>query len=87
MANFAYPSYAYTVSDGYATQTDILTTNLSASDTNLADAPRYDGVGWHRTDPGALLRGECVGSYYGGEQWCADGYLGVGRQLRGIPLQ
>jgi hypothetical protein len=87
--HFAFPNHAFTVADGYAEQGDIITAkdNLAVSDENLAGAPRYDGVGWHRTDPLRLLRGECIGTYYGGEQWCADGYDGVGRQMRGVSIE
>jgi hypothetical protein len=86
---FFNPNYAYTIGDGYAIKSDIVTTNTSgdASDAAIGDAPRYDGVGWHRTDPLRLLRGECIGTYYGGEQWCADGYSGVGRQTRGVSFE
>lgn len=85
-ASFAYPNFAWTVDDGYKeTLTDDLNTDLSASDANNVDFPSYDGVGWRRTDPVALLNGDCVGTYFGGERYCADGY-GVGQQLRGVPL-
>ncbi len=85
---FRYPNLPFTNADGYrSVAQDILTTDLSASDSSQADFQKYDYTGWHRTDPLALLRGDCVGSYYGGEQFCADGYLGVGRQLRGIPFE
>lgn len=85
-ASFAFPNNAHTFVDGYAIKNDVLTTDLSASDTNSADFPKYDYVGWHRTDPRRLLRGECIGTYYGGEQFCADGYEGIGRQIRGVPI-
>jgi len=92
----------YTIPDGYYQITkDILTTDLRASDqTNSAFAndltdplanttgySSYDYAGWHRRDPTLLLNGECVGSYIGGQQFCADGYDGVGRVLRGISIQ
>jgi hypothetical protein len=85
-ASFAFPNHAFTFADGYAIANDILTTDLGASDSNSEDFPRYDYVGWHRTDPKRLLRGECIGTYYGGEQFCADGYEGIGRQMRGVPI-
>ena len=81
---FTYPHFAWTAQDGYRViSTDDLNTDLSASDANNEDFPSYDGVGWHRTDPLALLQGECIGTYYGGERYCADGY-GVGQQIRGV---
>lgn len=86
-STFSFPNPAFTTADGYATKNDIITTNLSSVDSSMSDFPRYDYVGWHRTDPRRLLRGECIGTYYGGEQFCADGYGGVGRQLRGVSIQ
>jgi len=79
---------AFNVVDGYKQVTkDLLTTDLSGSDEYNVDFNSYDYDGWHRTDPVLLLQGACVGSYLSGEQFCADGYEGVGRMLRGIPLQ
>lgn len=102
MSTFNYPHFPRTNADGYMMVTeDILTTDLGGTDAtlgatsvtdggtadqSLTDLPPYDYAGWHRTDPVALLRGDCVGTYYGGEQYCADGYLGVGRQLRGLSI-
>jgi hypothetical protein len=71
---------------GYATNSDKLTGDFDSSDRDLEDFPKYDQVGWHRTNPKKLVKGDCIGTYIGGEQWCADGYLGVGRQTRGVPL-
>jgi len=86
-ANFSYPNYAYTRTDGYRTvDKDLLTSDLSASDASQVDFPKYDYAGWHRTNPEVLIRGGCIGTYIGGEHYCADGYLGVGRQLRGLPI-
>jgi len=86
MSTFFQPNAAFTFADGYATNTDKLTGDFTGSDADLEDFPRYDQVGWHRTDPKKIVQGKCIDSYIGGEQWCADGYLGVGRQTRGIPL-
>jgi len=85
---FEFPNYPFTLVDGYhQVSKDILTTDLSASDAfNVGFAP-YDYAGWYRTDPVELLSGKCVGSYIGGYQFCADGYGGVGRQLRGLSFQ
>lgn len=58
----------------------------SPSDVSQGDFPSYDYTGWRRTDPISLLNGECVGTYIGGELFCADGYNGVGGQLRGISI-
>ncbi len=85
-STFAYPNHAFTVADGYARQNDTITTDMTSSDAALADFPAYDHVGWHRTNPQQLFDGECIGTFIGGEQYCADGYGGVGRQLRGIPF-
>lgn len=80
-------NYAFTLADGYRqTIKDIVNTDLSASDAANKDFPAYDYSGWNRIDPVALLNGECVGSYFGGALYCADGYDGVGRMLRGISV-
>lgn len=85
---FEFPHYQATLADGYHQVTkDLLTTNLGASDAFNENFPHYDFAGWHRTNPTDLLTGVCVGSYIGGEQYCADGYSGVGRTLRGMSLQ
>lgn len=87
-SRFEFPNYQATITDGYHQVTkDLLTTDLSASDAFNQDFPTYDYAGWHRTNPTDLLTGICVGSYIGGEQYCADGYSGVGRALRGMSLQ
>lgn len=87
-SRFVYPNYARTNADGYKNVAkDILTTDLGASDASQQNFQAYDYSGWHRTDPVALLRGDCVGSYFGGQQFCADGYDGIGRMVRGISIQ
>lgn len=84
---FHYPHFPYAISDGYKTEPDLINTNLTLSDQSQEDFMSYDYSGWHRTDPAALLRGECLDTYYGGEWGCADGYEGVGRVIRGVPFE
>jgi len=85
---FEYPNYQRTDADGYhQVKVDLLTSDLSGSDEYNENFSPYDYAGWHRTDPVQLLNGECVGSYIGGEQFCADGYESVGGVLRGFSLQ
>src|SRR5258708_6515106 len=80
--------FPFTIADGYRQKTkDILTTDLTFSDIVNTGFPAFDFAGYHRTDPVMLLRGDCIGSYIGGFMFCADGYNGVGRQLRGLPIQ
>lgn len=80
--------YSFTATDGYKQMTkDLLTTDLSFSDASNENFPSYDYAGYHRTDPVLLLNGECVGSYIGGEMYCADGYNGVGVAIRGMSVQ
>ena len=80
--------YPFTIVDGYRQKTvDILTTNLDYSDTVNTGFPAYDFAGYHSTDPVLILSGVCVGSYIGGVQYCADGYNGVGLQVRGLNVQ
>lgn len=87
-SRFEFTEYQYTTPDGYHQVTkDLLTTDLSGSDASNQNFPTYDYAGWHRTNPVDLLKGICVGSYIGGEMFCADGYSGVGRVVRGLSLQ
>jgi intein/homing endonuclease len=84
---FAYPNEIFTISDGYKTvDADVLTTDLSGSDAENINFRKYDFAGYHRTDPKLLLAGSCLDTYIGGELYCADGYDGVGRQLRGVSI-
>lgn len=80
--------YARTNVDGYKEQKDIITSskNLQIVDNINEGFPSYDYAGWHRTSIPDLLSGKCLGSYFGGEQGCADGYDSTGG-LRGIPIQ
>lgn len=80
--------FPFNIVDGYHQKTkDILTTNMAYSDAVNTGFAAYDYAGYHRTDPVMLLNGSCIGSYIGGYYGCADGYSGVGIQLRGQPIQ
>lgn len=68
--------------DGYrATTPDILTTDLTASDTNTEDFPSYDYTGYRRSSLQSLFTGDCVSSYAGGE---FDGGRGLFFQDRNL---
>jgi hypothetical protein len=84
---FAYPNYARTAADGYKERVDIVNKDLDPIDAANEDFPPWDYTGWRRTHPADMLAGKCVGTYYGGEHNCADGYDGVGRQVRGLSFQ
>jgi hypothetical protein len=88
ICSFYDPNYAFTVQDGYRERNLVgqLTTDLDYSDQERIDFRAYDFSGWHRTDPSMLFKGECLDTYIGGENFCADGYLGIDRQVRNIPL-
>jgi hypothetical protein len=83
---FFEPHYARTDADGYRTQKDLLTTDFSDDEAEQIDFAPFDYAGYRRTDPVDLLAGKCVGSYYGGQYFCADGYGGVGMQVRGLDI-
>lgn len=84
---FEYGNYAYRYEDGYKViEKDLVTTDLSMSDLATENFRSYVSVGYNRIDPTLLFKGACVGSYWGGEQYCSDGYLGIGRRLRGLPF-
>jgi len=86
-AHFDYPNYPRTDADGYKEIIkDFITTDLSASQASEENFPRYDFAGWRRTNPLDIIRGTCIGTYIGGERFCADGYDGVGRMVRGISV-
>ena len=84
---FQYPHYPRTDADGYKEKVDVVqgTSNLATLDDDNSDLPSWDYSGWRRDHPQDIYSGKCVGSYIGGEFYCADGYDGAGRQLRGIP--
>lgn len=79
----------YTVADGYRqnNRVGMLIADSAANDEERVDFPGYDFVGWHRTDPALFFTGQCVDSYLGGESFCADGYMGINRQIRNISFQ
>jgi hypothetical protein len=80
--------YARTDEDGYRERVDILTgsAELSITDDENADFPQYDQSGWDRTHMADYLSGKCVGTYFGGEYGCADGYEDDGA-IRGLSIQ
>jgi hypothetical protein len=54
--------------DGYrAANEDVITTDLSASDTNTSDFPNFDFTGYHKPSLQSTFSGDCVNSYVGGE--------------------
>jgi len=68
--------------DGYrAANTDILTTDLTASDDNTENFPSYDYTGYHRPSLQATFSGECVRSYVGGEFDGGRGFFFQDRSL------
>lgn len=84
---FDYPNYAFNLVDGYRQTTkDVVNTDYSVNDAANAGFPAFSYSGYYRTDPVALLNGECVGLYFGGEIGCIDGY-GNDMRLRGISVQ
>lgn len=78
----------YTLADGYKHYDRVgqLTSDIGTEESERIDFPRYDFVGWHRTNPADILKGKCLDSYIGGEYNCADGYNGISTQVRGIPV-
>lgn len=80
--------YARTITDGYRNRVDILTgsSSLDVIDNTNAGFLPWDNRGWGRTYLPDLLAGKCVGSYFGGEYGCADGYESTG-SIRGLSVQ
>lgn len=80
---FNYPNFPYSIVDGYRQITeDLLTTDLTASDANAVNFPTYPFNDWVRGDLDILFKGGCLDSYIGVTTGCADGYGGVGLQVR-----
>jgi hypothetical protein len=83
---FDYDFNIFTETDGYRVTSKVgtLITDLGNHEDERIDFPAYDKVGWHRTDPKLFFQGKCMDSYFGGEAFCADGYLGVNNQIRNM---
>lgn len=81
-------NYARTDEDGYRERVDILTATaeLSVTDEANDDFPAQDQRGWTRTHMEDYLSGKCIGTYFGGEYGCADGYESDG-SIRGLSIQ
>ena len=80
--------YARTNEDGYRMRVDIVSggKNLDVIDAANTGFPIYDQTGWDRTFMPDYLSGKCVGTYFGGEYGCADGYEDDG-PIRGLGIQ
>lgn len=81
--------YARTNEDGYRNRVDIVTSenDLKVVEDANADFPSYDLAGYDRTYMGDYLSGKCVGTYFGGEYGCADGYDNGTGAVRGLSVQ
>jgi hypothetical protein len=84
---YDYPTYPNNINGYRQIPRDFHNVDLSKSDALNENFPAYDYAGYHRQDPGMLIEGACLGTYQGGEMYCQDDETGVGRVLRGIPLQ
>src|SRR5690606_35893971 len=81
-------AYPRTNTDGYRGHKDI---NADAKDLDVIDNAEtglhaYDQAGYDRTHMADYLSGKWVGTYFGGEYGCADGYDGEG-PVRGLSVQ
>jgi hypothetical protein len=80
--------YAQTPEDGYRERKDIIAgkSNLDVVEQANDGFPAYDQTGWDRTFMPDYLAGKCVGTYFGGEYGCSDGYESDGG-IRGLSVQ
>lgn len=80
--------YARTNEDGYKDHVDIVAGvgNLNVPESANDGFPPYDQSGYDRTHMADYLSGKCVGTYFGGEYGCADGYDSEGG-IRGLGIQ
>ncbi len=84
---FNYPNFPYSIIDGYRQITeDLLTTDLTVSDANAVGFPSYPYNDWVRGDLDILFKGGCLDSYIGVTTNCADGYGGVGLQVKNTSI-
>lgn len=81
--------YARTDQDGYRERVDIVTSenDLKVVETANDGFPEYDLAGYDRTFMGDYLSGKCVGTYFGGEYGCVDGYENGDGGIRGLSVQ
>jgi len=79
--------YPRTNADGYRGQQDIITgsKNLDVVDDINDGFPSWDHAGWDRNPVTDYLAGRCIGTYFGGEFGCADGYDSTGPE-RGLSI-
>jgi len=82
--NFNSFKYNHTSTDGYMEKDLIVMPDHDASDCLNEKFKRYDYSGYHRTRPEDYISGKCIGTYFGGEHYCADGYNGVSGPIRGL---
>jgi hypothetical protein len=81
--------YARTNEDGYRERVDIVSSenDLKVVEDANEGFPAYDLAGYDRTYMGDYLSGKCVGTYFGGEYGCADGYDNGDGAIRGLSIQ
>jgi hypothetical protein len=81
--------YAHTNEDGYRERVDIVSSenDLRAIDNANENFPAYDQSGYDRTHMSDYLSGKCIGTYFGGEYGCVDGYENGDGPVRGLSIQ
>lgn len=79
-------SASFTEEDGYKNIENLLTQNHDLTDEIHKDFLRFDFNSYRRNSPADILAGKCLGSYIGGEYFCADSTDGVGRMIRGVSI-
>lgn len=68
---------AYTLSDGYRFQDDLVTIDPDRVEPDREEFDPYCYSGWRRTDPALLFKGECLDTYINRVECCIDGYDNV----------
>jgi len=76
--------YAHVAGDGYKEKDHIVYPDTDIPDCLNENFKKYDYAGYHRTRPEDYIGGKCIGTYFGGEHYCADGYDSVGGPIRGL---
>lgn len=86
--NFFSPyKYSFTAEDGYKDKQHIVYPDTDINDCLNEGFKKYSYAGYRRIRPEEYISGNVVGSYFGGEHYCADGYNSVGGRVRGLTYE
>lgn len=82
-----YKHYPFVPGEGFKEKDSIVYPNTEIPDCFNEDFKRYDYAGYHRTRPEDYIGGKCIGTYFGGESYCATGPNSTGDPIRGLSFE